>query len=273
MHRLGWVTALIVTVLVCADTGAESLERRTCGWSEGLAFRLWRHVAHRIDPGTEPLGVESYSVTTVDGRVLRGYKLPGAARARAAILVIQGNAMTAATVVDALRPLTTTGADVYILDFRGYGKSEGVPRLAALLSDYTHMVGRLRASGYRYIYVYGASLGGVIAANVLGGGADVDSVVIDSAPANVTHYGCPSALDPVAQLKATCKNVMVITGGSDPIIKATQMRALVDRVSLCGGEILTRPSWSHPFMDNAAITKARLTAASRFFAATQQQER
>ena len=49
---------------------------------------------------------------------------PGKGVARGYLLVVQGNAMLADQIITHFDPFARSGYDVYIFDYRGYGRSE-----------------------------------------------------------------------------------------------------------------------------------------------------
>ncbi|HUP61710.1 MAG TPA: alpha/beta fold hydrolase [Thermoanaerobaculia bacterium] len=263
MRRIG-ATALLLFSCLAATTSclaANNLERTTCGWREWLGFKLWLRAATQLDPGIDPPGAVPYLVTAMDGRKLHGYRLKAAGdNVGRVVLVIQGNAMTAATIADAFWPFAQAGYDVVIVDFRGYGKSEGIPRAKALLADNRQILVGLRQR-YHNVYVYGLSLGAILAANLLD--LDLDAYVLDSLPATLKSYGCPAAFDPINHLPANCSNLLVVSGGQDPIIKPAASEPLLARASSCGATVVRRVQWSHPFMDYA--TDQRVSSALAFF--------
>lgn len=256
---------IILLITLChAGIAGESVERSICGrLREPIMFRLWRSAARAMDPGVPPRHGAAYTFQTADARVLHGYRLAAESAVRGAVVFIQGNAMTVATIADDLLPLTAAGYDVYVLDFRGYGDSEGTPRIAALLSDYRQITTHLRSSGYQHIFVYGCSMGGVIASNLLD--LNVDGVVIDSAPATVQAFGCPAELDPIKHLPSACGKVLLIAGGSDRVVKPDQIKPLLEKGMGCGAVVVERAEWSHPFMGPESEVASRLKEAAIFF--------
>jgi dienelactone hydrolase len=262
--RSSLVAVIFFLSLFCSATRGTTVEKSICGrLREPLMFSIWRRVAQAVDSGIPPRHGAPYTFHTTDGRVLRGYKLSvGNDIARGAVVFIQGNAMTVATIADELLPLAKAGYDVYALDFRGYGKSEGTPRMAALLSDYRQLVSSLRSSGYGRIFVYGCSLGGVIAANLIE--ANVDAIVIDSVPATVQSFGCPSELDPINHLAVSCSKVLLIAGGKDRLVPPDKISPLLKKGEACGATIVEEPGWGHPFMGPELDFPLRLRKVIKF---------
>jgi pimeloyl-ACP methyl ester carboxylesterase len=257
------VSLLLLSLTLSAQPAfAENLERSVCR-GEGFVFWLWRHMAKATAAKSLPTKGVAYSFTTSDHRTLRGYKLPSqGSPATGAVLFIQGNAMLAGSIIDDLVPLAEH-FDVFVLDFRGYGQSEGAPRLFALLHDYRELSAHLRST-YAHAFIYGASLGGIIAAN-LGSEHLLDAVVVDSAPATLGSFGCPKSYDPLEHLPASCRDFLLISGGRDRIVKPAAAKPLLDRAASCHARVIINDEWVHPFMGSTSELNDRLSAAIAFF--------
>jgi pimeloyl-ACP methyl ester carboxylesterase len=271
--------SLSAALLLAALSGAEaragepgSLERSVCGWlSERVGFLLLRTVAGRprLTRPEEVTGLDRIRFRTEDDRLLGGYRLRAAVaagRPRGYVLVAQGNAMLAEHTVPLLRFFSAAGFDAFAYDFRGYGLSEGRSRLAAILSDYVEITRHLNRQGYDRAFLYGASLGGVIFLHAIDAGVSFDAAVIDSAPSRIQRYGCPEELDPVNRVPLDCSKLMVVVGGRDRVVPASDSRALTDLVQARGGALVRREDFAHPFQDrDAATTLARWRLALGFF--------
>ena len=118
-------------------------------------------MAGRPEPGriADLPNVEDISFQTVDGRTLRGYKLKAFAsgaesdHAQHYLLVTQGNAMLADQILRNFTGFASAGFDVYIFDYRGYGRSEGKRRLKAMVNDYGEIIDLLNSRPFlRYVF-------------------------------------------------------------------------------------------------------------------------
>ena len=122
-------------------------------------------------------GCEDVSIESADGVRLHGWYLRAAgvpeegkdAPARATILFYHGNAGNLSYVWTWLRTLSRLGADVFAIDYRGYGKSGGEPSEEGLYLDaeaaYRYLT-ESRGVAPRRIVVCGRSLGGAPACEV-----------------------------------------------------------------------------------------------------------
>lgn len=97
------------------------------------------------------------------------------------ILFFHGNAGNISHRFDKLAIFRNLGADVFILDYRGYGRSEGVPNESGTYLDaqaaYEHLTNTLDREP-RSIVVYGESLGSAVAVD-LASKHPVGAVVIE----------------------------------------------------------------------------------------------
>jgi hypothetical protein len=85
----------------------------------------------------ETVGLPDYedvAIETADGLTLSAWYVP-AAPARHVLLYLHGNAGNRRDWVEALPPFVRAGVSVLLLDYRGYGKSEGTPSEAGLYQD------------------------------------------------------------------------------------------------------------------------------------------
>ncbi|HXV85773.1 MAG TPA: alpha/beta fold hydrolase, partial [Gemmatimonadales bacterium] len=112
---------------------------------------------------------ERIAVTTADGVVLRGWYLPPAPRApgrHPALLWFYGNMETVSALAPLVRDLRPAGMALLILDYRGYGESEGDPTEPGLYRDadaaWDHLEARPDVDPEQ-IAVYGRSLGAAVA--------------------------------------------------------------------------------------------------------------
>ncbi len=139
------------------------------------------------DPATQQLSPEEVHFTSSDGVMLFGwyFKRP---EARGAILVCHGNVENLSTHVKLDLWLVEAGYNLFIFDYRGYGRSEGRPDVAGVQLDAAAaletLINRLPHPGNDRIIVFGKSLGGAIATNVVATSpykARVKALIIDSA--------------------------------------------------------------------------------------------
>jgi hypothetical protein len=128
------------------------------------------HPMAGIDRAPERLGIDADEVfvVTEDGVRLHAYHLQAEGATRA-ILFLHGNAGNAAHRLPDAARLRRLGADVLLLDYRGYGHSEGSPSEAGLYADaragLAHLTGTLGFDEQR-VALFGRSLGGAVAVDL-----------------------------------------------------------------------------------------------------------
>ena len=117
----------------------------------------------------ERFRAEDVELRSPDGLLVHGWLVPAASEpALATTLYLHGNAGNLSHRLDHLEALTEAGSDVLIIDYRGYGKSEGSPSEQGLYEDaeaaYAWLIAKGHAPGR--IVVHGESLGTAPAADL-----------------------------------------------------------------------------------------------------------
>ncbi len=234
---------------------------------EPFAFWLWQRAAGTpyLAAGAPVPGGEAVSVTTRDGRVLRGFRLTAAPPRKGFMLVAQGNATLAERLLAHLGGLARAGYDVWIYDYRGYGRSEGKRRLKAIVGDYRELYARLARDVPGERLLYGMSFGGIVLLSVIGTGAEFDRAVIDSTPSRIAGYGCPKLYDPVRNLPADSARLLIIQGARDRVVPAEDSAELLDAAEARGAQVVRSLHFAHPFMDrDVDIRRERETLIHSF---------
>jgi alpha/beta superfamily hydrolase len=268
---LAWRGSLLVALFAAvglaggsAAGSPDDLEKTVCGWLlERAAFALWSSVAGRPDPTAwkSVPGAAPVAHQTRDGRTLHGYRIsahpPGstAPPATGFMLFAQGNAMLADRLLGELTTFAEQGVDVFVYDYRGYGRSQGTPRLKAIVDDYRdlfHALGAGVPGGQKYLY--GVSFGGLVLLNVIGGRASFDRAVIDSTPSRVSPRGCPEQYDPVRNLPPDASGLLVISGDRDGVVTPSEQAELRSAAASRGARVVSSESFAHPFMDRDVAT-------------------
>ena len=155
------------------------------GGCTSLFFLPDKH--QRITPDQLGLKYESISFSAEDGVALTGWFLPAPDAALGTILFLHGNAENISTHVLSVAWLPQRGFNVFLIDYRGYGASEGSPDLPGVQRDIDAAMRELRRRSdvdAKRIVVYGQSLGGALAIyNVAHSAykADIRAVISESA--------------------------------------------------------------------------------------------
>ena len=144
----------------------------------GVIF-VWGRLVDRVifhpSPGADlrpaQIGLQGEDVflETEDGVRIHGFWLPAEGADRA-LLFFHGNAGNASHRLPNAAALVGLGAHVLLLDYRGYGLSEGRPSEAGVYADaragLAHLV-ETRGIEEGRIVVFGRSLGGAVAVDLL----------------------------------------------------------------------------------------------------------
>jgi fermentation-respiration switch protein FrsA (DUF1100 family) len=135
-------------------------------------------------PGSDPsrgIDTEDVYLTSDDGVRIHALYLPGAPAPSRAVLFLHGNAGNASHRLSNAVELTRLDCAVLVLDYRGYGLSDGQPSEAGVYRDaragFAHLVDRGFPS--RAIIVLGRSLGGAVAVD-LAQDRDLGGVILES---------------------------------------------------------------------------------------------
>ena len=118
-----------------------------------------------VTPQDAGLSYEDIYFTTADGMQINGWLIKHPA-ARATLVVFHGNAGNISHRLDKIKFLRQADVNVFMIDYRGYGKSEGRPSEQGMYLDalaaFDYLLTRPDIDP-KAIIAYGTSLGGVAA--------------------------------------------------------------------------------------------------------------
>lgn len=123
--------------------------------------QLFLHPGHMqvLHPDTLGLRYEDVWLPAPDGARLHGWYLPAAAPSRGTVLHLHGNAENITTFIKAVHWLPAAGYNVLLVDYRGYGRSEGVATIDTVHEDAGLALDAALARPGP-LFVFGQSLGG-----------------------------------------------------------------------------------------------------------------
>jgi fermentation-respiration switch protein FrsA (DUF1100 family) len=151
-------------------------------------FVFFPHRAHDFTPETFNLTYQDVYFKASDGVRLHGWFFPLQKKAPV-ILFFHGNAGNISHRLDNVRHLVQHGFQVFIFDYRGYGKSSGRPSEKGIYKDglagYDHLTKEL-GIGSDHIILFGRSLGAAVAIETAGKRA-ARSIIIESAFTSTKH--------------------------------------------------------------------------------------
>lgn len=207
-------------------------------WIERLIF----YPSPGVDLRPEQLGVDAVDVFLEPEPGLRVHAFhlssPGAERA---ILFLHGNAGNASHRLPNAVELMRMGADVLLLDYRGYGLSRGSPSEAGVYADaraaLDHLTGPLGWDEPQ-IYLFGRSLGGAVAVELAQqrelGGVILESTFTSAADVANSAFFRPIGLllgdrfDSLARIGHVRAPLLFFHGDRDPVIPHALGRRLFD---------------------------------------------
>lgn len=134
------------------------------------------------NPAEHGMAYEDVWLATSDGVRLHGWFVP-ADEPRGTLLFLHGNAGNISHRMDSIRIFHELGLSVLIIDYRGYGRSEGTPTEAGTYRDAEAALSYLRSErglAADEIVVFGRSLGSAIAAR-LAATEPVGALILESA--------------------------------------------------------------------------------------------
>lgn len=224
MKSLLWFLAALAGVYAALVVLALLLEKRLIFFPE-----VGRDAGERRP---QDLPLEDVWLRTADGLRLHAWWIP-AAGAEFTFLAFHGNAANIASRAPVYRFLHSVPAHVLAVEYRGYGRSEGVPSEAGLYRDaeaaYDWLV-REKQIPPRRIIAFGQSLGTAVATN-LAARREVAGLVLEAPFASVRAvarrlywfvpgigYFLRTKFDTGAKLASLSAPVLIVHCASDPVL-------------------------------------------------------
>jgi hypothetical protein len=193
-------------------------------------------------PASIVLTFDEVFLETADHVKIHAWWIP-CKHARAALIFSHGNGGNISHRLDKLRVFHNLNLDVLLYDYRGYGKSEGVPSEAGLYCDaqaaYDFLIKEKKVPPDRII-AYGESLGGSVAAH-LASKNQVGALILDSSFTSLkdkaqVYYPLLAGLvqsrfDALADAETVKEPVLVLHSPNDDIVPYAQGRRLFEVVT------------------------------------------
>ncbi len=176
--------------------------------------------------------VEDVTMTAEDGVGLHGWYIsaPANDRPRPVVLFLHGNAGNISYWADVYRDLVGLGADVFAVDYRGFGRSEGRPDEAGVYRDaaaaWAWLTETRGIPGDR-IVIYGFSLGGGVstwlATNRRAGGLVLQSTFTSIPDVAGTIFAparwfVRTSMDSLSRIPTIECPILVIHGSGDELV-------------------------------------------------------
>ena len=193
------------------------------------------------DPSRIGLAFEDVEVVTDDGVRLHGWWVPREG-AEVAVLWFHGNAGNISHRLERLAAFHALGVHNLIIDYRGYGKSDGRPSEKGLYRDadavYRHLIEERGVAPER-IVLFGKSLGGAVAVD-LARRSEVGGLVVESSFTSIVDMAertlpilpgrwlVRSRFDSLAKIPEVRAPVLVIHGDRDGLVPTEMGRRLFE---------------------------------------------
>lgn len=201
-------------------------------------------------PAEIGLEFEEVVFPSSDGTRLHGWFLPAPSGARGSLLFLHGNAENISTHLGAVYWLPKQGFNVFLFDYRGFGRSEGEADIVGAHLDAAaalrYLAGRQEVDPNRLV-VFGQSIGGAVALYTAATtDVSIRAVVAESAfasypgimrekmsealltwPLQWIAYGVTSRYDPIRVIRQIPPaSLLLIHGDQDTIIPVEESRRL-----------------------------------------------
>lgn len=241
-----FLTRLCAITLVMLAAGCQNLTE--------LYFYPDTH--YRLTPDQLGLDYKALDFTAEDGTALSAWWVPAQAQKedtskeqpRGSILFLHGNAENISTHIHNIAWLARQGYNLLLLDYRGYGRSQGVPRLPEVLLDIDAAAVQLEQLSEPPYYLLGQSLGASLAAYWLPSRLQspcFNGLILDapfasypgiarhalaqgwlSWPLQPSTYLVPSRWDPLKSISQLQTPLLLFHSPDDSIIPTTQAELL-----------------------------------------------
>jgi fermentation-respiration switch protein FrsA (DUF1100 family) len=207
-----------------------------CGTAFERSFIYYPSATLEGTPTSVGLPFRDVEVTTADDVRIHGWHVPGSRRAT--LLYCHGNGGNISHRLPKLRAFhDRLGLSILIFDYRGYGRSGGVPGEAGTYADARAMRGWLRRHAPEPVVYLGASLGAAVAATLAA--EEPPAALVLEAPfvsvQAMAHATLPGAgwlfrtrYDTLAAVGRVRAPVLVLHGDADEVVPHRQRRAVFE---------------------------------------------
>jgi hypothetical protein len=230
-------------------------------------------------PASIGLDAREWLIEAEDGVRLSAWWFPGEPD-RPAILVLHGNAGNISSRLHLAEGFRGLGWSVCLLDYRGYGESEGTPSEDGINRDGEAAFRRILAEGFPVdrIVLYGESLGGTVATHLAARHPEVAGLILDATLTSaremsgliipVIPFGpfLSVRLDSLGRMPRITAPTIIFHGERDRVIPIAMGRRLHEAAA-GPKRFLPVPDADHceaPFVLGAAFFQEAATVLTRF---------
>lgn len=114
------------------------------------------------------INYQTVTLTSEDGAQLRNWILSPKQAPKATVLFLHGNGENISTHMGSIAWLTDHGYEIFLMDYRGYGRSSGVATLGNTFSDIEMVHAWLSTERTTPLMLFGQSMGGALAITYAG---------------------------------------------------------------------------------------------------------
>jgi len=218
-----------------------------------------------------PDGAQFAEMQTEDGKTLRHVRLEGDEGAPK-VMFFHDNGSLAAAELERGRILQENGFDVLLVEYRGYGGSDGEPSSEAFLKDSLAVYDWYKSDDNDWMFLYGHSLGTGVAAYV-SANRPVTSLVLEAPYTRLSDIAASKhpifpvrmllkhEIDTVQALKSHKTPTMVIHGKLDQVIPVSFGEALYQTLDADNAELNIIEDANH----NNMVAKGSVDLALGYF--------
>jgi fermentation-respiration switch protein FrsA (DUF1100 family) len=205
------------------------------------------HPSRIVDSTPRDFGVKFDNVTLpLKGDQLAGWWVPSENPQARTLLYLHGNAANVAANVDYVLRLRSTGLNVFIFDYRGYGHSTGGPPREKLLYEdaeraWKYLVAE-RNIPPAHIAIYGHSLGGAVAIDLASKHSEAGALITEGTLTSIadradgTRYAAylpvrlilTERFDAISRIGSVHVPKLILQGDSDTMAPPRMARRLYD---------------------------------------------
>ena len=231
MITAAWVKRRLINLAIGVALGLAIGSLMIRIFENRMIFPAPRYPRGFVPPETYGLKPEEVWLTTSDGVRINSWFFPRADSSKV-LLFFHGNAENIGTGLGRTKILSSLGLNIFAVDYRGYGKSEGSPDEEGVYRDAEAAYRYLRDQrGFlpRDIIIHGASLGGAVAID-LASRVECGGLIAESTFTSAREMGRHAFLIPLfayvpkSQFKSVAKiatvraPILIIHGKRDELI-------------------------------------------------------
>ncbi len=222
------------------------------------------------DPSLIGLAYEDVYFHTRDGRSLNGWFIPSDT-AKSTVILFHGNAGNIGHRLEKIMIFNDLGLNVFVFDYRGYGKSPGAPSESGLYKDaeaaYEYLT-KERGIPQDEIILYGESIGGAVAVH-LAKEKGIRALITEEAFTSIKdmsglaypfipNFIFSSRFDSVPKIKAISCPKLIIHAVDDEIVPFRMGKRLFDEAAPPKVFLEIRGSHNTAFLDSKEKYRAGL---------------